>query len=454
MADPSPRDLALQALNRFDKEGTIPRYHLEQAFRRHPAVSVKDRALAVHVTSGVLRWRLRLDWIVKQNAKFPFSKIQPQVLNVLRIALYQIFFMDRIPDSAAVNEAVNQAKSIGKAHIARFVNGILREIIRKKDTGHVPPREADPIEYYSIMYSFPQWLVRKWLTELGEGFARDLMEASNRVPDLVIRVNTLKTRRDALMEELAKEGISCFPTRYSPVGIGIRDLKRPITDLEAFQRGLFQVQGEAAQICSLLLGPQRGQRVLEVCTGIGGKASHLAEQVGGAGVVIGLDKKMGSLIRLTETCKRLGIHWVYAVAADATAGMERLFAARFRSILLDSPCSGLGVISKHPDIKWRREESHIRELAELQYRILSNSIRLLERGGALLYVTCTISREENEKVVEGLLKEHSKIRLKDLKQIAPEWAKDLVDDHGFFRTFPNLHGLDGFFAAMFINREA
>ncbi len=448
MADPTPRDLALQALNRFDKEGIIPHYHLEQAFDRYYAIPAKDRALAVHITSGVLRWRLRLDWIVRQHVKFPFHKIQLQILNVLRIALYQIFFMDRIPVSAAVNEAVNQAKSFGRPHIARFVNGILREILRKKDAVHLPRKEDDPIKYYSIVYSFPRWLVRKWLAELGEGFARDLMEASNRLPELIVRVNTLKTSREALMEELAKEDISCSPTKYSPVGVQIKDLKRPITDLKAFQQGLFQVQGEAAQICGLLLRPQKGERVLEVCTGIGGKASHLAEQVGPTGAVIGLDKKMGSLLRLTDTCKRLGVQWVYPVAADAATDMRALFTVRFARILVDSPCSGLGVISKHPDIKWRRQEGHIRELGELQGRILSNSISLLGRGGSLFYVTCTISREENEDIVEGILKAHGNIRLRNLKQIAPEWAMELVDENGFFRSFPNLHGLEGFFAAM------
>lgn len=453
MGNLTPRNLALRALNRFDVEGSIPQYHLEQIFSRYLEVSAKDKALAVHLTNGVLRWRRRLDWIVEQYVSFPFQKIEPDILNILRIALYQLFFMDRIPDSAAVNEAVNQAKSSGRPHLARFVNGILRQIIRERDEIAFPRKGDDPIRYYSVIYSYPEWLVRKWVDELGEDFASDLMEASNQIPDLVVRVNTLKTDRKTLMAELEREGVSCSPTRFSPVGIHINELNGPVTDLAAFQKGLFQVQGEAAQICTHLLRASEGELVLEVCAGVGGKASHLGEQVGPRGTVIALDKKRGSLLRLIGTCNRLGIQRVYPMVADAAVSMEGLFSRRFPKILVDSPCSGLGIISKHPDIKWTRTEEDVDELSELQAKILANSAELLAPGGVLLYVTCTISRQENEDIVENFLQTYPRIELRNLKETAPEWATELVDEEGFFRSFPNLHGIEGFFAAMFINKE-
>ena len=293
----------------------------------------------------------------------------------------------------------------------------------------------------------------KWVGELGEAFASDLMKASNQIPDLVVRVNTLKADRKTLIAELEREGVSCSPTRFSPVGIHINELNGPVTDLAAFQKGLFQVQGEAAQICTHLLRASEGELVLEVCAGVGGKASHLGEQVGPRGTVIALDKKRGSLLRLIGTCNRLGIQRVYPMVADAAVSMEGLFSRRFPKILVDSPCSGLGIISKHPDIKWTRTEEDVEELSELQARILANSAELLAPGGVLLYVTCTISRQENEDIVENFLQSYPRIELKNLKEIAPEWATELVDEEGFFRSFPNLHGIEGFFAAMFINKE-
>jgi len=450
MAELSSRNLALRALNKFDINGAIPQYYLEHVFQRNPEISSRDRALAVHLTNGVLRWRGRLDWIVEQYVKFPFKKIGPDILNILRIALYQLLFMDRIPNSAAVNEAVKQAKSTSSPHIARFVNGILREILRNRDKIQFPNKTREPIRYYSVMYSYPEWLVHKWVNEFGETFASDLLRASNEIPELVVRVNTLKTDRNSLIEKFEKHGISCSPTTFSPVGIRIHEHNGPIGEMEGFEEGLFQVQGEAAQVCSLLLGPSKGELVLEVCAGMGGKASHLAEQVGHKGRVIGLDKNKGSLLRLVDTCDRLGIDWVFPVAADAGMPMNGLFKVRFSKVLVDSPCSGLGVIRRHPDIKWARSQENVAESSRLQARILANSASLLAPGGRLLYVTCTISREENEGVVKTLLESNKGIQLVDLRDEVPEWAVDLVDDEGFFRSFPNVHGMEGFFGAMFM----
>ena len=452
MANPTPRDLALQALNHFDDKGILPRYFLEQSFRRYPGISGRDKALCVHLTNGVLRWRLRLDWYIEQSLNFPFDKVELRVLNILRIALYQILFMDRIPEPAAVNEAVKQTKSGGKPHVARFVNALLRGIIRKRNSLKPFPESVDQVERLSVEHSYPQWLVGKWITELGEGRATSLLKASNEIPKLVVRVNTLKTSRAALIGYLAAEGVCASPTRFSPAGIHIDDLNVPITELGAFKEGLFQVQGEAAQICSFLLNPSKGDRVLEICAGIGGKATHLAEMVGPQGRVIGLDIKRGSLVRLRQTCKRLGISWLHPVCADAAKPLDKLFKKRFEGILIDSPCSGLGVISRHPDIKWAREESHIPELSKVQTQILASAGRILGPGGTLLYVTCTISREENEAVVNSFLERHPDMDVVDLRDKVPRWAKGLVDENGFFRTWPDVHGLDGFFGAMLVKR--
>ncbi len=453
MASPSSRDLALTALNRFERESIPPRYFLEDAFVKYPDISERDRALAVHLTNGVLRWRLQLDWVIEQHLRFPFRKVEPTVLNIIRIALYQILFMDRIPYAAAVNEAVKQAKKIKRPHLVRFVNGLLRQIIRKKDSTPFPDQETDPVRYYSVSYSYPPWLVRKWIAELGEAPASDLMEASNQIPDLVIRTNTLKISRDSLTDCLKREGVVGVPTPYSPVGIRIKEIKGPITKLAAFKAGLFQVQGEAAQVCTMLLGPLKGKRVLDVCAGVGGKTTLLAELVGPRGGVIGLDIRRVSLVRLAEAARRLGTSWIYPILYDATRSMGGLFKNRFQYILVDSPCSGLGTISKRPDIKWTKTEEQIQQLSRDQAQILSRASELLCEGGKLLYVTCTISRQENEEVIEGFLASHQWMQLVDLRAVAPQWVRELIDDDGFFRSYPHVHHMDGFFAAMLTKKE-
>ncbi|RLB39975.1 MAG: 16S rRNA (cytosine(967)-C(5))-methyltransferase RsmB [Deltaproteobacteria bacterium] len=448
MVNPNPRDLALQALNNFDQKGLLPRYFLEQSFQKYPGLSGRDKSLCVHITNGVLRWRLRLDWYVEQCLDFPFNKLEARILNILRIALYQILFMDRIPESAAVNEAVKQAKAEGRTHLGRFVNGLLRGVIRKKEGLKPFPEGVGKVKRLSIEYSFPQWIVEKWIRELGEARTISLLKASNEIPKLVIRVNTLKTTRPALIERLVAKGISVSPARFSPIGICIEGLNAPVAELEAFNKGLFVVQGEAAQLCGLLLRPPEGACVLELCAGVGGKATHLAEQVGSQGRILGLDIKRGTLVRLRQTCERLGISWVYPLVADATRPLEKLLKKRFQRILIDSPCSALGVIARHPDIKWARKESHIEELSRLQGQILTRACEVLAPGGSLLYVTCTISREENEGLVESFLEEHPEMYVVDLAGSAPPLVREFVDEEGFFRTWPDVHGLDGFFAAM------
>jgi len=445
----APRDLALAVLNSRDDSPGFQERYLEAAFAENPNLDERDRAFVVHLVQGVLRWQIRLDWIVRQAVRFPFKKIAPATLNILRLALYQIFFMDRVPDSAAVNEAVKQAGGAHNRHVAGFVNGILRHICREKGCIRFPDPGHEYDRYLSLFYSYPLWLVRKWIRELGPEVTERLLDAGNRIPDRVIRLNTLKTDYPGLVGSLNRDGVTASVCTHSPEGARLHGVKGPVNQLKAFKQGLFQVQGEAAQLCSHLLIPRQGETVLDVCAGLGGKSTHLAALMKDKGLILALDRNRSRLISLFQNLRRLGVGSVMPVMADATGSLSSFIRETFDQILVDGPCSGLGVISRRPDIKLTKREDDIQRLASLQTTILNQAVPLLKKGGRMLYVTCTISREENEGVVADFLEKNHEMSLHHLKGVVPEWGLDLIDENGFFRTFPHVQGMEGFFGALF-----
>jgi 16S rRNA (cytosine967-C5)-methyltransferase len=442
------RNLALKSLNSAAGTPGRAERRLEILFSQTQGLSERDRAFAVHLVQGVLRWQIRLDWVLKQFVRFPFKKIDPQVLNVLRLALFQILFLDRVPESAAVNEAVKQARKMGRKHVVKFVNGILRQICREKDRLSYPNREKEQSLYTSVYYAYPMWLVKKWTRELGHDMALELLKAGNEIPKVTIRTNTLRTTRQVLLNRLEEEGIEGRAVPFAPEGIELINFKGSISRLNSFKEGLFQVQGEAAQVCAHLLSPGKEDLIGDMCAGLGGKSTHLAELMGDRGRILALDTSLARLRGLRQNTERLGINSIFPLAADVTLSVSFLRGA-FHKIMVDGPCSGLGVISKHPDTKLTKKEDDIKRLAMIQKSILSRSCQVLDRNGEMLYVTCTISKEENEAVVESVLRENNGIVLQDLRQRIPRWGIDLVDDHGFFKTFPHIHGMEGFFAALF-----
>ena len=262
------------------------------------------------------------------------------------------------------------------------------------------------------------------------------------------RANRLRITRDGLLGKLAEEGVVGRPTSHAPEGVLLEGFRGRIDRLDSFDKGLFQVQDEAAQITSHLLGPQPGETVLDLCAGLGGKATHLAELMEGKGRVLALDISHRRLITLGDNSRRLGTPVIDPLVADAAGPLDRLFRRRFDRVLVDAACSGLGVISRHPDGKWSRDKGDVRRMAALQQAILTRAVSLVKEGGRLLYATCTLSKEENEGVIGRCLAKHKDLALLDLRKHAPAWAADLLDDQGFLRTFPHIHGMDGFFGAL------
>ena len=426
---------------------------MEGLFETHPDLDERDRAFINNLVQGVLRWRLRLDWIIGQFIDIPLRKLNNRILDILRLAVYQVFFLDRVPDSAAVNEAVTQAKADPRTrHFVSFVNGVLRNLCRNKDSVSLPERGGGISRYLSVHHSYPEWLVEKWVAELGVDSAERLLEAQNRISDLNIRTNTLKTDRDGLLTLLSDLGVNALPAAYAPDGVVLKGFSGRIDRLRPFRDGLFQVQDQAAQIVSCLLAPKPGDEVLDMCAGLGGKSTHLAELMKGKGRVIALDSDPRRLSGLGENSRRLGISCINPLLADASNSLSSLLKRRFRHILIDAPCSGLGVLSRHPDGKWRHTGADIARISALQKTILREAASVLESGGRMLYVTCSISREENEGVVDDLLQGHADISLIDLKKDAPDWCLDLIDHRGLLKTLPHVHQMDGFFAALLTRR--
>lgn len=411
-----------------------------------------DRAFVSHLVLGVWRWRGRLDWMLGRVSSRPLRSVSPIVLNILRLALYQVLYMDRVPDSAAVNEAVEQAKARGLGRAAGFVNGLLRNLCRTHGEIPFPDPEADPVRFLAATHAYPEWLAARWLERFGFEETGALLAAQNRVPGLDIRVNRLKGAPEALISALAGEGVKAVPVEGVPGALSLEGLRGRVDRLRAFQEGLFQVQDRGAQVAGHLLAPLPGERILDLCSGYGGKATHLAELTGDRARVTSLDIHHRRLVELRRTLNRLGLLQVDPVRADGARGLDRLFRTTFDAVLVDAPCSGLGVLRRHPDGKWNRSESDFPRLAALQEALVLQGAQRLRPGGRLLFVTCTVTREENEGVVEAVLEEDPELSLARLDEGAPPWARRFVDARGFFRTLPHIHDADGFFGALLVKR--
>jgi 16S rRNA (cytosine967-C5)-methyltransferase len=412
---------------------------------RSAALSQPDGALLTELCYGTLRWRGRIDIRLAPLMSQPLNRAHPFIRNLLRITVYQTDFLDRIPDYAAVNVAVELAKARRGVAAARFVNAILRRHLREKGDGAAPPElSAATLEGFSNYWSHPEWVVRHWRDYLGSSELAGLLQANNRPAPLVLRANLLKTNRHDLAEFLCRRGISVEAGRWSPQAI-VLPFGYAVEQLPGFRDGLFQVQGEASQLIAYLLAPQPGERILDACAAPGGKTTHIAELAGDCGEIIASDIARSGLLKIEENFQRLGLRSIRTLTADATVAADRS-EQPYDRILVDAPCSGFGTLRSHPEIKWQRREADVQRLSRLQRRILMGAIARLKPGGVLVYSTCTLIADENERVVQQLLKDYDTLVLEDAADYLPAAARAMVRD-GYFSAWPHRHGTDGFFAA-------
>lgn len=437
------RELALGILARVDHGAAYAGILLDNTLEQHP-FSDPDRRLLTQLVYGTLRWRGRLDWVLGRLLERPLVKLEPALRNLLRLAAYELLFLDRVPAYATVNEAVSLARTHGGQGKASLVNAILRQITRQPRTAWTPDSSCGEPAQVTAFSSHPVWLAEMWRQQFGAERALALMAANNTEAPLVVRVNGLKIGRDELVERLRSHGIEAVPGMLSPQAVRLSHASS-VAVLAEFREGLCQVQGEASQLAGFLLDVGPGMHVLDACAAPGGKATHLAELMRDRGEIIATDISVRGLEKLSDNALRLGLQSIRSYQGDAAQALPEA-PGSFDRVLVDAPCSGLGTLRSHPEIKWRRQRKDVRRLSRVQRSILDRTAVLLKPGGILVYSTCTLSRDENEGVVESFLAAHENFHLDAAAPHLPEAAREMVSGE-YFQALPHQHDTDGFFAA-------
>lgn len=400
----------------------------------------RERSLAYEIVMGVLRLRGLIDWQIEHFTKKSLLKSPLEIRNILRAGAYQICFLDRVPDFAVVNESVNLTRVFKLSGYSGFINSVLRRITenRKKFQRQVEDDTGIPIE---AVLSHPKWLFEKWTAILGKDETRLLCKANNRRPGVVIRCNTLKTAPDDLKEELNAAGIEAGSAPYAKSGLVIG---RGLPESHRMINSSFVIQDEASQLVTTLLEPKPGERILDACAGVGMKTTHIAEMINDKGEILAVDQSEKKLIELRSLCNKMSvdsvktkqINWLNEDLDDS---------CKFDKILLDAPCTGTGVLSRNPDIKWQCSKKDIFRMKQLQIKLLQKISGFLISGGLLLFVTCSLEPEEGGEVVDIFLHNNPGF---ELNPVEIDRSNSMTDKDGYFRTWPHIHNMGGFFAAL------
>jgi 16S rRNA (cytosine967-C5)-methyltransferase len=442
------RTAAYQALRAVSRGAADLPHALARA--RTGLTDERDRALAGEIVTGTLRWQAAFDHIVTELGRRPAAKFDPEVLDILRISIFQLLHLDRVPAAAVVSDAVNLTRQVKKTSAASLVNALLRRVSRERGQLPLPPRPESSedheavLAYLSIALSHPRWLVARWLDRYGFEATEQWLTFNNSPARLTIRVNRLATDAPQLTAALATHDVVLEAGRYGPDALIVREGNPLATPLA--HGGSFVVQDEASQLVAQMVGAKAGDRVLDACASPGGKTTAIAAAMQDRGLIVATDIRDQRLDLLARTVRLAGTTSIHIVRADVTEPLP--FFESFDWILLDAPCSGLGTVRRDPDIKWRRTEADLAPLAAAQERMLRETARVLRPGGHLVYSTCSSEPEENEAVVNALVDDGT-LRAATPQHL-PEAMRPLVTDAGHLRTLPFAHGLEAFFAAVLI----
>ena len=447
------REVALKTLYKIDKEGAYSNIALDEMIKRnYKILNDKDIGLISEIVYGVTTWKLTLDEVIKKYSSIKVKKISPWILNILRMSIYQIIFLDKIPKSAAVNEGVNLSKRYGHKSSSGFVNAILRKI-SKQDYEEML-KEDDGIEKISKTTSMPKWIIEELDKEgLSLNQIYEICKCSNIRPKLSIRINKVKTNKAELRQKLEEKGIQVEDGILEDF-LFLDNIKN-MEGIKEFKEGLFTVQDEVAGLTALILNPKKGQTILDACSSPGGKTTYIGEIVGNDAQIEAWDIHEHRVELVKQTAKRLGITSIKTKVQDATEYKEEYFE-KFDKILLDVPCLGLGVLRRKPDIKWQKQKEDIDEITEIQYRILSNCSKYLKKDGELVYSTCSILQDENQKVIQRFLQENSSFELQEIllknniKNDNKFFGKYLINKR-FLQVYQN-EKTDGFFICKMVKK--
>jgi 16S rRNA (cytosine967-C5)-methyltransferase len=415
----------------------------------------RDKALAAEIAIGTLRWQGALDHLIAHLARRPLSRLDPEILQILRLSAYQLLHLSRVPASAVVDDAVKMAGRVGKRSASGLVNAVLRTLSRNRSALPLPPPPKDAsdrertLDYLAVTLSHPRWLVERWLDRYGFAATDAWLRFNNSPAALTLRLNPLRTDRAVLHERLEREHVAVSPGHFGRDAL-IVESGQPLAG-NGLDEGFFLVQDEASQLVPLLTGVRPGDSVLDTCASPGGKTTALAAMMRGEGLLVASDVRPRRMALLRRTIEAAGATNVRLVQADLSQPLP--FSKQFTRVFVDAPCSGLGTLRRDPDIKWRRVEADLRPLATHELRMLSNAADTVAPGGRLVYATCSSEPEENEAVAAEFLRTHPEFEPLHARLAAPDLDPVLVDPQGHLRTYPHVHSLEAFFAAAFVNKS-
>lgn len=435
---PNAREIALKILHEIELKDTFANETIEH-YRTNYHLSSLDRRFVGELVNGTTKMRRRLDHVLDFFLEKGVGNLTSWIRNILRLGVYQIDFMNRVPDSAAVNEAVNLAKKFGHRGTVVLVNAVLRNYLREKSRVHFPSWEEDRVENIALFFSFPSRMVEGWLKTFGEEETIKLCQAFNERPKLCCRMNSIRTDRYSLEEEFARSKVKYKSGRLLENFYHLES-KMDLNRFKPLREGSVYLQDESAGFPVILLDPRPGEVILDLCAAPGGKSTFVAELSKDRGRVLAVDKSWEKIELVRDNCRRLGVDSVSLFCADA-----RSFQCKpLDRVLVDAPCSGLGVLGRNSDARWRKREEDLLRLQKLQLEILLNAAKLVKKGGVLVYSTCTLTREENDQVIERFLEQRRDFKLVNASlHVSPQ----VVDECGFVRTLPHIHKMDGSFAA-------
>ena len=438
------RYAAFQLLERIEHGGYIDRL-LDTFLKQEPSLPYRDKNLLTELVYGVVRLQGKLDFAIAHFSQRPLKKLEPKVLILLRLGAYQLVVLDRIPAHAAVNSTVSLVHKCGLSRAAGLVNGILRNLERHKID--LPwPQPDSGVNYLVNGCSLPEWIAKQLLQQFSKTQSFAFAEALSQPAPMTLRANTIKTTRKSFVAKLMDHGHTAAPCQYAPEGLILS--QRGPEPIPGDREGWFQVQDEASILIAHLLEPKPGERILDACAAPGGKTLHMAALAENKADILAMDKHPGRIGLITSGAKRLGVVGINTKVWDLMDSPEFLPQNSFDKILVDAPCSGLGVIRRNPEIRWRRTPKEVVSMAQVQIRILESVAPLLRPGGQLVYSVCTFTEAETTDVVDTFLSTHPTWYLDNLNDFMPAGWKTLFDEKGRFRSFPQCHGrMDAFFAA-------
>lgn len=437
------REAALKTLVKTEVQESYINLTLPSFLQRLPA---HEKPLATAIAYGTIQHLNTLDWALGLFLNRPLETLTPYIRNLLRSAAYQIMYLDNIPRPVIVDESVKLSYRYGHKGVARLVNAVLRRLSAGYNDLPWPGIKKDPSRHLALTYSFPLWMVRRWLNRFGVQETMKLVEAYNRLPSLVIRTNLLKITREELKTILLREGITSEEVAGIPEALRIESRSElPLSQRDSFLKGLFTIQGESSMAAGRILNPHSGKTVIDLCSAPGGKTTHLAELMENKGVIRAGDLNQSRLRLVEKAAERLGVDIIQTRVWDARDVHKLEKEADY--VLCDAPCSGLGVLNRKPDLKWRKSEEMISALGRLQKQLLLSASQVVKRGGKLLYSVCTNEPEETGAVIDFLRRENPSFKPSIITAV-PAGASPADAERGVVEFYPHIHNRDGFFIAL------